>query len=196
MNRIDTRLRTRLSTTGAGLAACALFATAALTGCGTGHLSQTASQASAVNGTGGVVGDVALRNVRIEADQKGDSVRPGQTVDLLFIASNQSATVNDELAGISSPVGKVKLGGNKSLPAGGMLVVDASADQDPSSMSVIRQLRDTEDVHASTATVTLDEPISNGITYDFTFDFKEAGDITLTVPIAAPETSESPGNEQ
>lgn len=35
------------------------------------------------------------------------------------------------------------------------------------------------------ATVTLDEPIQNGLTYEFTFDFKNAGQIRVNVPISA-----------
>lgn len=33
--------------------------------------------------------------------------------------------------------------------------------------------------------VTLAEPITNGLTYDFTFTFEKAGRATIAVPVAA-----------
>lgn len=188
MNRTDTRLRSRVRATTVALAACATLAVTALTGCSSGHIAQTSSQAPAVNGTEGVLGHVALRNVRIQADQSGDQVRPGRSVDLLFVASNQSPDVSDELTGISTPIGEVSLGGSKNLPAGGILVVDTAEGQKASPISAIRELRNVEDANAAAATVKLNTPISNGLTYDFTFNFKNAGDITLMVPISASST--------
>lgn len=196
MNRINTRLRTRFCAPGAALAASALLVAAALTGCGTGQLSQSASQAAAVNGTEGVVGHLALRNVRIEAEQAGDAIDPGETVDLLFVASNQSPDTDDELTGITTPIGKVAMGGSKKLPAGGMLIAHPPDGEDAAPMKVIQELRDTEDANAATARVTLDKPVSNGLTYDVTFDFKKAGDITLEMPISAPPISESSESAQ
>ncbi len=185
MNRTDTGLRTRARAITAGLTACAALGATALTGCSSGQIAQTSSQAAGVNGTEGVLGHVALRNVRIQADQSGDHLRPGRSVDLLFVASNQSPEVADELTEISTPIGEVSLGGSKHLPAGGILVVATPAGQKASPIGGIRELRNVEDANAAAATVKLDEPISNGLTYDFTFTFKKAGDITLMVPIAA-----------
>jgi copper(I)-binding protein len=185
VNRIETRPRARIRAV-AGLASCALLAAAALPGCSSGQISQTANQVSAVNGTEGALGHVALRNVRIQADQTRDFLRPGKSVDLLFVATNQSPDTSDELTGISTDIGKVTVGGSKTLPAGGKLVVETTAGQDATPMSAVQQ-PNSEAAKAAAATVKLDKPISNGLTYDFTFDFKKAGNITLAVPIAAAE---------
>lgn len=190
MNPIHTRLRTRVCTTTAGLASCALLAAAALAGCSTGQISQTANQASAVNGTGAVLEHVALRNVRIQADQTGDFVEPGRTVDLMFVASNQSPDTGDALTGISTAIGQVTVSGSKNLPAGGVLVVANPNAQDAAQMTTIQELRTVDDTNAAAATVALDKPISNGLSYDFTFDFKEAGSITLAVPVTADRASQ------
>ncbi len=182
--RLNTRLRARLPAT-AGCAAAGLVAAAALTGCGTGQIAQTADQAPAVNGTEGVVGHVALRDVRIQAVQSGDFLRPGHTVDLVFVASNQSPDTDDELMRISTGIGKVSVTGGRNLPAGGMLIVGTPAGQELAPPPVLKELRAVEDADTAAATVTLDKPITNGLTYDFTFDFKEAGPISLAVPISA-----------
>lgn len=175
MHRFSTRI----------VAAVAGVVTAlALAGCSTGHISQSANQSSAVNGTGGVLGHLALRNVHIQADQSGDFLPPGKTVDLLFVVSNQSPDTNDELTSISTDIGKVALNGSKKVPAGGKLVVGTPAGQDAAPMNAIQALREVEDATIAAATVTLDKPISNGLTYEFTFEFKEAGQLTLAVPIS------------
>jgi hypothetical protein len=185
VNRIDTRPRARICAA-AGLATCALVAAAALAGCSSGQIAQTAQQVSAVNGTEGAVGDVALRNVRIEANQTGDFLRPGKSVGLLFVATNQSPDTSDELTQISTGIGPVTVDGSKTLPAGGKLVVETPAGQDATPISAVQQPNNATTKTAA-ATVKLDKPISNGLTYDFTFDFKQAGNITLAVPIAAAE---------
>jgi copper(I)-binding protein len=40
-------------------------------------------------------------------------------------------------------------------------------------------------VQATTAEVTLAQPITNGLTYNFTFDFEKAGEAKVAVPISA-----------
>jgi len=121
-------------------AAIALIAAAALAGCGTGQISQTADQASAVNGASATVGDLALRDVRIQATQTGDALEPGQTVDLVFVVSNQSPDTNDELSDIKTSVGKVSPTGSKTVPVGGVLVVSQPTwGVDAGAAALIRQ---------------------------------------------------------
>lgn len=163
----------------------ALAVGVALAGCGTGQISQTADQASAVNGASATVGDLALRDVRIQAVQTGDALEAGQTVDLVFVASNQSTDTGDELTGITTHVGKVSVTGGRSVPAGGVLVVSAPAGPDLPTAPASKALPEVSEASTAAATVTLDKAIANGLTYDFTFDFKKAGPIRLAVPISA-----------
>ncbi|WP_234806514.1 hypothetical protein [Mycolicibacter nonchromogenicus] len=166
-------------------AAIALIAAAALAGCGTGQISQTADQASAVNGASATVGDLALRDVRIQATQTGDALQPGETVDLVFVVSNSSADTEDELSDIKTSVGKVSSTGSKTVPVGGVLVVSAPAGPDLPTAPAAKALPEVANANTAAATVSLDKPISNGLTYDFTFTFKNAGDVHVDVPISA-----------
>ncbi|MGO4445335.1 hypothetical protein AB4Z42_18450 [Mycobacterium sp. 2YAF39] len=168
------------------LAACGLAAAVVLSGCGAGQVSQTATQQAAVNGTSANIGTVAVRNAHIRATQTTDYVEPGREVELLFVASNDSPDVNDKLVSITSDVGTVSLTGDTSLPASGTLVVGAPDGQ-------ITGLDAIETAEAAQATVQLSKPITNGLTYNFTFTFEKSGEGTVSVPISA---GESPRREE
>ena len=157
------RLTNRLTATTAGLAAFGLL----LTGCGSGQISQTAGQEAAVNGMSANLKNIALRNVHLQSSQSGDYLQPGRIVPLVFVAANDSPDVNDKLVGISSDVGNVVLTGDGSIAAGSALVAGVGGGE--------------------TAQVTLTKPITNGLSYNFTFDFEKAGRTTVAVPIAAGE---------
>lgn len=180
MNRFIPRApgspRARIVTS--GLAACALGAAVALTGCGSGQISQVATQEAGVNGSSAAVGDITLRNIHLKAAQTSDYVEPGARVELMFTASNESAESDDRLVSVTSEIGSVSLSGDTTLPAGGVLVV-GTPDGQPTA------LRSVEAADTAQADVTLSKPISNGLTYDFTFDFEQAGETTVAVPISA-----------
>ncbi len=167
------------------LAAGALIAGLALTGCSAGQISQSANQQPAVNGTVHNVGTVALRNVFLRAPQTTDYVRPGTPVELLFAAANNSSDVTDKLLSITSDIGTVTLSGPTTVPAGGILV--AGKPDDPMELAMVERADETQ------AEVTLTEPISNGLTYDFTFTFEKAGATTFAVPISAGEVPRRDG---
>jgi copper(I)-binding protein len=139
-----------------------------------------ATQEPAVNGTSGNLGPISLRNVHLRATQSTDYVQPGRDVELLFVAVNSSPDVNDKLVSITSDVGKVTLSGDTSVPANGVLAVGEPDGQ-------IAPLESAERSDAAEAAVALSKPITNGLTYNFTFDFEKAGETTVTVPISAGE---------
>jgi hypothetical protein len=170
----------RTSAVTAALAACGLAAAVGLSGCGAGQISQTATQEPAVNGTNANIGDIALRNIHLRAVQSTDYVQPGREVELIFVAANNSPDADDELVSITSDVGTVTLTGDATVPAGGVLVVGAPDGQ-------TTPLESVEAAEAVEATVTLTKPITNGITYNFTFDFERSGEGTVPVPISAGE---------
>lgn len=162
------------------LAACGLAAAVALVGCSSGQVSQMTTQEPAVNGTSANLGAIALRNVHLRAEQVTDFVRPGKEVELIFQASNSSPDEADKLESITSDVGTVTLTGDTTLPASGVLTVGAPDGQ-------ITPLESVEVAEAAEATVALTKPITNGLTYDFTFKFEKAGETTVRVPISAGE---------
>ncbi|RDH75795.1 hypothetical protein DVS77_24760 [Mycolicibacterium moriokaense] len=174
------RFKSRSSAVTVALGACGLAAAAALSGCSAGQVSQTATQQAAVNGTAATVGPITLRNVHLRAPQKSDYVEPGTEVELLFVASNESPDTGDKLTSITSDFGTVSLSGDTALPAGDALVVGEPDGQ-------TKALEQTETADAAKAMVDVSKPITNGLTYDFTFNFEKAGTTTVGVPISAGE---------
>ncbi len=169
------RLNTRLFAATTALAAGGLIA---LTACSSGQISQTADQESAVNGATATVKNIALRNVHLQAVQTGDYLQPGKAVELMMVAANTSPDTNDKLVGITSDIGAVTVTGDATLPAGGVLVVGTPDGQ-------ATALGTAEAADSVQATVALAKPISNGLTYNFTFTFQQAGQTTVAVPISA-----------
>jgi copper(I)-binding protein len=174
------RFKPRTSVVTAGLATCGLAVAVALSGCGAGQVSQMATQEPAVNGTSATVGPISLRNIHLRAAQSTDYVEPGGDAELLLVAVNGSPDVNDKLVSVTSDIGTVSISGDSSLPANGVLVVGEPDGQ-------IAPLESAEKADAVQAKVALSKPISNGLTYRFTFDFEKAGDTTVAVPISAGE---------
>lgn len=165
------RSTTRRHVAAAGLAACGLI----LSGCGTGQITQTSTQESGVNGAAADLGDIALRNVYLQAVQRGDFLQPGSTVRLMMVAANNSPDTADKLVAVTSDVGQVKLSGDGVIPAGRALVVGGSDGAvTPMGTTV-----------PATAEVILSRPITNGLSYTFTFDFEKAGRASVAVPISA-----------
>jgi copper(I)-binding protein len=171
--------RFRLLAPIAALAASGLIGAVTLTGCGSGQLSQTASQASAVDGARARIKNVALRNVHIQAVQTGDFLRPGAKVDLMLVAINESPDTADKLVGITTDIGTVIVSGDPRLPSGGALFVGTPYGQN-------REAGEAADT--AKASVELIKPISNGLNYNFTFNFEKAGSANLMVPISAGPT--------
>ena len=180
------RFKSRSSAVGAALAACGLAVAATLSACSAGQVSQTATQQAAVNGTAATVGTITLRNVHLRAPQTSDYVQPGSDVELLFVAANDSADTSDKLTSITSDFGTVSLSGDTALPASDVLIVGEPDGQ-------VAALEAAEKSDVATATVALNKPITNGLTYDFTFNFEKAGPTTVPVPISA---GESPRRDQ
>ena len=166
------RLTTRICAATAGLAACGVL----LTGCSSGQITQTSTQESGVNGMSATIKNIALRNVHLNASQTSDFLQPGRTVPLVFVAANDSAEVNDRLVAVTSEVGEVKLTGDTTIPALRALIV-GSGDE-------VAAMGSATPVGA---TVTLAQPITNGLSYKFTFEFEKAGKATIAVPISAGE---------
>ena len=179
------RFKPRTSALTAGLAACGLAAAVALSGCGAGQVSQMATQEPAVNGTSVNVGPIALRNIHLRAAQSTDYVHPGRDAELLFVAVNGSPDVDDKLVSITSDVGTASLSGDTTIPANGVLVVGTPEGQPA-------PLENAGRAEGAKAKVALSKPITNGLTYKFTFDFEKAGETTVAVPISA---GEAPGRE-
>ena len=71
------------------------------------------------------------------------------------------------------------LTGDGAIPARDSLIVGSPDGQD--------EVTPMGSATTATAEVTLSEPITNGLTYNFTFDFEKAGRTSVAVPISAGE---------
>lgn len=142
----------------------------ALSGCGAGQISQTASQVAAVNGNSANVGTLALRNVHIvHPTSPQHSLEPGGDAVLAFTAINESEGDPETLTGITSEfAGSVSIEGE----------ADATtiAPQTSLEASGNEKLVVLED---------LQKGVRPGLTVPVTFSFENAGDITLSVPVDA-----------
>jgi hypothetical protein len=180
VNRCRTRLPIRRVALATRVAVAGLIAlvAAVLAGCSAGQVAQTAVQEPAVNGNRVTFNNVALRDIRIQATQNGDFVQPGRTVDLVLVAVNQSPDITDRLVSITSDIGTVTVSGDARLPAGGMLFIGTPEGQKVAPGPI-------DSNNAAKATVALATPITNGLTYNFTFNFEKAGQASVLVPISA-----------
>ncbi|ORW28098.1 hypothetical protein AWB91_02510 [Mycobacterium paraense] len=158
---------------------CVVIAATAVSGCGAGQQSQTATIEPAVNGSMATLNNIALRNIRIRAVQTGDAVRPGNTVDLALVVTNQSPDTADALVAVTSDVGAVTVVGNTTVPASGILIVDSPGRVDAGALAAVKP------ANTATATLMLTKPISSGLTYEFAFQFAHAGKISVGVPVSA-----------
>lgn len=173
------RFKIRLGLPALAVAGVLAVLAALLSGCGAGQVSQMAVQEPAINGNKVTFNNVALRDIRIQANQTGDSLKPGRTVDLVLVAVNQSPNSEDRLLGITTDIGTVTVNGDARLPAGGSLFVGTPEGQKVAPGPV------GSNTAAAKATINLAKPISNGLTYNFTFNFEKAGQATVAVPVSA-----------
>ena len=167
------------------LAICGLGAAVALTACSAGQISQMTAMEPAVNGSAVTANNIALRDIRIVGQQTTDALQPGKSVELRFVAVNQSPDVPDSLVGITSEIGTVTLSGNTAIPPSGTLVVGAPQGQDATALAAVQPTA----TATATATVQLAKPISNGLTYNFTFRFAKSPEATVAVPVTAPDNA-------
>jgi copper(I)-binding protein len=161
------------------LACCA--AVLALAGCGAGQITQTDHQVSAVDGISGNLGDsIALRNVLIPYPNNQDGTYPaGSTVPVLLTIVNQGSSP-DELIAVTSPAASQALVlGNTRIPPGAT-VTSAVRSAEPASPLVIGEL---------SILLTTNQPLRAGLNTPLTFQFHNAGKLTLPVPMATPPTS-------
>lgn len=166
---------------GVALIAACCAATLALAGCSAGQITQTDSQVAAVDGAFGDAGeDLALRDVRIPYPASANGSYPtGSSVPVLLTIANQG-TITDELLTVTSPAaGQVLVLGTTTIPPGTNVTSTLGATQ-PTSPLVVGQLR---------IVLNTTRPLPAGLNTPVTFVFRNAGKVTLPVPIAAPADS-------
>ncbi len=166
------------------IAACSATALA-LVGCSAGQITQTDSQVAAVDGAYGDVGrNIALRDVVIPAPPSSNGTYPtGSSVPVLLTIINQGTSA-DELISVTSPAASQVLVLGTTTIAPGMNVTStagsASAGVQSQSPLVLGQLR---------IVLNTTQPLRAGLNTPVTFVFRNAGKVTLPVPMAVPAES-------
>ncbi|MFE9784514.1 hypothetical protein ACFYO7_03955 [Nocardia salmonicida] len=198
------------------VAALAAAAGIALTGCSAGQITQTSTQEAAINGNHANVGEIALRNVHIvypEADAEHDK---GGKAKLSLSIINNSEIITDELTSVSTELGQIKITGPNGDPkfvlkpqqtvfVGTGETEPAAADDHhgttsaaptttsatPTGAAAGVDVPSNDPVKApATIEITgLAEDIVPGLTYNVTFNFKDAGTVQVSVPVDAAAVS-------
>jgi periplasmic copper chaperone A len=157
----------------------------ALTGCGAGAVSQTASQASAVNGGTGQAGTVVMRDVVFEFPEPFvPDPTDGSVIYKIGGAAPMAATLvntggnTDRLLAVSSPIAAAgQVVGDGTLPAGSSVTIGNNTGA-PSDALALRTI--------GIRLTGLSQPIRAGLTYPVTLRFEKAGAMTLRVPLGYP----------
>jgi copper(I)-binding protein len=173
-------MRVPLTVAARVVACCA--AALALAGCGAGQITQTDSQVAAVDGASGNAGNaIALRDVLIPYPHNQQGTYPaGSSVPVVLTIINQGNSA-DELIAVTSPAASQALVlGTTQIPPGTTVISTASAGPasgEPTSPLVAGELR---------VVFTSTRPLHAGLDTPVTFQFRNAGKVTLPVPMAEP----------
>jgi periplasmic copper chaperone A len=158
--------------------AVCLVAGLALAGCGAGQIAQTATQRAAVDGASGDAGDdIALRDVLMPSSPNpGGSYPVGSNVPVRATIINSGGEA-DELVAVTSPMaGRVQVSGSVRIPPRRNVVsdTDSSALRSPLVVGKLQIILVTTHV------------LRPGQDTPMTFQFRNAGSVTLSVPQAEP----------
>jgi copper(I)-binding protein len=167
------------------VACCAAVLT--LAGCGAGQVTQTDAQVAAVDGANGNAGNIALRDVVVRYPDTGDSYPVGSDIPLYFTIVNQG-TVADELMSVTTPVARqVQVRGNTTIPAG-LSVTNTEDGAAGASSAPSASPLDYDKL--SIVLVGINRELRPGPDIEITFVFRNAGSVTIPVPMGSPTDSE------
>ncbi|WP_435154553.1 hypothetical protein [Amycolatopsis sacchari] len=193
-----------------------LGAALALAGCGAGQITQTDTMLPAVNGALAQVGHISLRNAAIaNSDECEQAYAPGSTAPLVLTIANDSGQ-DDELVSVSSAnAAGATIDGQRAIVGGSTLVIGrqdaaeagaASQGSTPTSSTSPSSSRPAS-ASSSASAPTSSTPVGNegagigravvelqgiktvvwpGQTMPVTFVFRNAGPVTVQLPVAAP----------
>jgi hypothetical protein len=153
----------------------------ALSGCGAGQVSQTASQASAVNGYSGQVGSILVRDASIAFAGQGTAAaiyRAGGTAPLDMTLVNQGSQP-DKLISAASPIaGSVQVQGDAAIGADQTISVGNTDSPGDANSLAARTIK---------ITLTgLKQDITAGSNYPVQLTFQRAGTLSAKLPVGYP----------
>lgn len=171
-----------------------LLSAALLAGCGAGQQTQTAMHLSAVDGAEGQIGPIAVRNAQLAYPEGGEHLyRRGEDAPLTAVIVNTSTT-GDELTSARSPAAEmVQIEGQRVLPGQRTLrAVAPSAAPTPTTPSRGATEPSSQKLSQGQVRITLvslAQDVSPGKTIRLTLLFRQAGELTLDLPVGPPGSS-------
>nr|WP_228046278.1 hypothetical protein [Saccharopolyspora sp. HNM0983] len=175
-------------------AALGIGAVAVLGGCSAGQVTETDTQVAAVNGASGDAQDVAVRNAHLSFPTAGASYPAGSSAPLELVIANEGP--DDQLVRVTSPYAQsADLGGETALPQGTALHgTGESAGAGPTDGAQPGEPQTGEPQTPAPASpngqrevqITLTgftQEIGPGVVIPVTFEFANAGPVTMQVPI-------------
>ncbi|MFD2417509.1 hypothetical protein [Amycolatopsis pigmentata] len=164
-----------------GSAVLGLGAALMLAGCGAGQITQTDTMLPAVNGALGQAGQIAVRNASLANNDKCEQAYTAGSDAPLKLTIANSGPKDDDLVSVTSPnAAGSTIGGQKTVVAGSTLVVG------PAAGTGVTQAADNKIGHASVTLQGLKSVVWPGQLMPVTFVFRDAGPVTLNLPIASP----------
>lgn len=163
------RARSGLARTALGTVAAAVLGVAALSGCAAGMISQTADQIPNHDGVHSSVGPMGIQNALLGSEENGPgpvAFPAGSAVPVSFVVTNAS-TDTDTLTSITSSAGEVEIVGDAQVPGEHRLEFTEGGDFQATITSATQDLK-------------------YGFAVAMTFNFANAGSLTIDVPIAVP----------
>lgn len=202
-----TALRARVGAVIGTLAVCALV----LTGCAAGKKAPTAEETPAIDGTNAKIGKLLLREVAIAPPTSGPSYAQGANANLQLVIVNTSGAA-DSLTGVTtSAAGSITIGSYAATSASASGSSSSSASESssassgsspaaPGGFAPVEVAPDSSvsfGVGAAKSVLVLNS-LTNQLfpatVVSVTFQFQNAGSITVQVPVQL-TASESPGGQ-
>jgi copper(I)-binding protein len=152
-------------------------------GCGVGQSTQMSEQQAAVNGGSGDIGPIAIRNAALTYPEGDEHFYEAGSDAPLVLTIVNTGTSADELTSITAAAAtSVAIEGDRDLP--GQARLRALAEDDATDAS------NASDDEAGRVNITLEkltEDVRPGRTIRVTFLFRQAGEVTVDVPIGSPD---------
>ena len=162
-----------------------------LAGCGAGQVTQTDSQVAVIEGADRDIGNIALRDVLVPyPDASHGSYPVGSDVPLQFTLVNQGASA-DELVSVSSPIAsRVLVEGETTMPAGLSITSPRQARDSASPTPSLQPASPVDFGELRIVFVDITRVLRPGLNTEVTFVFRNAGSLTMPVPMGLPVDSE------
>jgi copper(I)-binding protein len=172
----------------------AVGAALALTGCSAGQIAQTSGMEPAVNGGLGQAGAIAVRDVRLAYPEDGVYARGAQATVLGVIVN--SGRSEDQLLAVTSSAGDVVVTGDKDMPAGKTLVLQAPSGGSSSTSATTTSVPTSSSSTTTTSTPSGSSSSSTSGSATTTTGTSTGTSTTTTGASTTATTTTSPGEEK